>query len=227
MSDTVWLLPAGRRSDRGGAPPCPAICRGPPVDWCMRCVRTTESPGFATAARQIAGQATLLRLRQNQKPPPRFARKACRSCQAQHCFCPQGVGAIGVALHLARDLPGTASRLVHAVCQDNRVARFCYRCAADRGTSHAPTPSAESKASTPFCPEVVQVMPGTALPLPAGRRSVACPAICRGPAAKPVHAGCLVEARFCPQGVGARLPAICRKPAVKPVHAVYQHNRVA
>ena len=57
--------------------------------------------------------------------------------------------------------------------------------------------------------------------LPAGRRSVACPAICREPAAKPVHTGNQAQPnrRFCPQGVGARLPAICREPAAKPMHA--------
>jgi hypothetical protein len=50
------------------------------------------------------------------------------------------------------------------------------------------------------------------------------PAICREPAARPVHAECQAQLsrRFCPQGVGARLPAICREPAAKPVHAEYQ-----
>jgi len=41
-----------------------------------------------------------------------------------------------------------------------------------------------------FCPQKAHVMPCTVLLLPGRRRSVACPAICRGPAAKPVHAVC-------------------------------------
>jgi hypothetical protein len=35
-----------------------------------------------------------------------------------------------------------------AVCQTGRTCRFCCRCAPDRGTSHAATPSAEAACST-------------------------------------------------------------------------------
>jgi hypothetical protein len=39
-----------------------------------------------------------------------FVPGGLRSCQARYCFCLEGVGATGVALHLARDLPGTGSK---------------------------------------------------------------------------------------------------------------------
>ncbi|SEQ10317.1 hypothetical protein SAMN03159444_01059 [Pseudomonas sp. NFACC02] len=59
---------------------------------------------------------------------------------SRHRFCPQGVGAAGVALHLAPRSAGNRqqTRCMRSV-RHNRVVWFCCRCAPDRGTSHAPT----------------------------------------------------------------------------------------
>ncbi len=92
-----------------------------------------------------------------------------------------------------------AATPVHAGCQasSSRLILLPLRgrsseCGPEQARSYGLRP--ESKAANPpqsrAWPEGTHVMPGTALLLPGRRRSVARPAICREPAARPVHAGC-------------------------------------
>ncbi len=97
---------------------------------------------------------------------------------------------------MSRDLPGTGSKPVHAEClaQPGRLILLPLRARSSEcgpETSHAPTVRRESAArGMPPDHDLGFIEP---LLLPAGRRSVACPAIWREPAVKPVHAECLAQ----------------------------------
>jgi hypothetical protein len=64
---------------------------------------------------------------------------------ARYRFCPQGVGAAGVALHLADDPPGTGSKASDCNLSDTaRGSGFFYCFAADRQQAGLPRPPGRS-----------------------------------------------------------------------------------
>ncbi len=154
----------------------PAICREPAA-------KPVDAECQASSSRLIA---LPLRGRSRDKPRSYGLRpeskaadllnallSRAQSCQAPSCFCPQGVGA-----RLPAICREPAAEPMDAVCQVNRVAGFCYRCAVDRGQGGTPPrsllrPPARIKSRRPpQCASVQSaIMSGTVLLLPAGRRS--------------------------------------------------------